>query len=158
MEISRDYKEVFAALNAAEARFLVIGAYAVMFYATPRYTKDIDIWVEPTEENAKRVYQALAEFGAPLEQLNVEDLSTPGVVFQIGVEPNRVDILTAPAGLSFPEAWSRRESSTYGGEPIQLLSLPDLLEAKRQAGRPQDLLDIDNLTRAAARRTDDSKS
>ena len=117
MATNPDFKELFAALFDAQAEFIVVGAHAVMVYTEPRYTKDLDVWVRPTLENATRVLRALATFGAPLADLTVEDLATEGVVFQMGVAPNRVDVLTAIDGVSFEEAWTRREHSLYGDIP-----------------------------------------
>ncbi len=145
---NRDFKELLLAFTDAEVRFLIIGAYAVMFYTVPRYTKDIDLWIDPSPDNAGRAYRALAKFGAPLQDLSVDDLSTAGTIFQIGVEPNRIDILTAPLGLDFDSAWASRVTSTYDGVPTNLLALEDLKKSKRASGRPQDLLDLDLLERA----------
>lgn len=94
MATNPDFKELFAALCDAGAEFLVVGAHAVMFHTVPRYTKDLDIWVRPTRANAERVLRALVAFGAPLAGLTEQDLTTPGTIFQMGVAPNRVDILT----------------------------------------------------------------
>lgn len=146
-----DFRDLFFELSAAEVRFLVVGAHAVTFHSVPRYTKDIDIWVEPTRENAARAFSALSKFGAPVESVSVEDLCSPGVIFQIGVEPNRIDVLTSIAGLEFGEAWGRRVASTYGGVPISVLGLDDLIASKKAAGRPQDLLDVDWLEKARRR-------
>jgi hypothetical protein len=93
MRVSSDFRELLSALNAARARYIVVGAYAVMHHTEPRYTKDLDVWVEPTPANARRVLEALRAFGAPTESLAVEDLCDPGVIYQIGVEPVRVDVL-----------------------------------------------------------------
>jgi hypothetical protein len=148
MPVNRDFKDLFSAFSAADVRFLVVGAHAVIFYAVPRYTKDLDLWIEPTPENAARAWRALAEFGAPLQGVSVEDLWTPGTILQIGVEPNRIDILTEVEGLSFAEAWSDRQMSSYGSVPIGLLNLDDLMTSKRAAGRPQDRLDLEWLEKA----------
>ena len=148
MPVNPDFKDLFFELSVAEARFLVVGAHAVIYYTAPRYTKDLDIWIDPTLKNASRVYGALSRFGAPMETLEVEDLATPGTIFQIGVEPNRIDVITAIEGLVFGEAWEHGVHSTYGEIPIVLLSLNDLLVNKRSVGRPQDLLDVDALERA----------
>src|SRR5216684_6703021 len=136
MPVNRDFRDLFSAFSAADVRFLVVGAHAVIFYAVPRYTKDLDLWIEPTHENAERAWRALAEFGAPWQGVSVEDLWTPGTILQIGVEPNRIDILTEVEGLSFEEAWGRRQISSYGDVPIGLLDLDDLITSKRAAGRP----------------------
>jgi hypothetical protein len=142
-----DFKDLFAAFNDADVRFLVVGAYAVIHYTEPRYTKDLDVWVEPTPTNAARVFMALAAFGAPLSDVSEQDFADPSVVFQIGIEPNRIDVLTGIAGLDFAPAWDHSLATTYDGIPIRVLSIDDILLAKRNAGRPQDLLDIDKLER-----------
>ncbi len=151
MGINRDFRDLFSELRAADARFLVIGAHAVMFHAVPRYTKDLDVWVEPSPANARRVYAALARFGAPMETLAPEDLATEGTIFQIGVEPNRIDVVTAVEGLRFADAWEARVTSTYGEVPISILGLDDLLRNKRAVARPQDLLDVEWLERVKDR-------
>ena len=148
MAINRDFRDLLSALSAASARFLVVGAHAVIYYSVPRYTKDLDIWIDPTPENAAKVYRALAEFGAPLTGVTVEDLHTPGTVLQIGVEPNRIDVMTDVEGLTFEDAWNRQEHSVYGEVPISLLNLDDLITSKRAAGRAQDRLDLKWLRRA----------
>jgi Nucleotidyltransferase of unknown function (DUF6036) len=151
MGVNPDFRDLFRELNAAEARYLVVGAHAVTFYSTPRYTKDLDVWVGVDARNAKRVYSALASFGAPLHQLTEEDLSTPETVFQIGVEPNRIDILTTVGGVEFDDAWRRRAESTYGEVQIWIVDRDDLIVCKRAAGRPQDLLDLVSLESARRR-------
>jgi hypothetical protein len=148
MAVNPDFRDLLSALCAADARFIVVGAHAVIYFSSPRYTKDLDLWVEPTRENAERVLAALARFGAPVEQLTVEDLAVPGTILQIGVEPNRIDLSTDVDGLDFAGAWRRRVLSTYGGVPVSILCLDDLVVNKRAMGRAQDLLDLDNLERA----------
>ena len=151
MPTNPDFSDLFSELSAAGAEFIVVGAYAVMFYAAPRYTKDLDIWVRPGRENAERVYRALAAFGAPLEQLAVEDLEVEGTIFQLGMAPNRIDIVTSITGVDFASAWQRRMPTTYGGVAIHVLSIDDLMTNKRAVGRPQDLIDLDHLERARRR-------
>lgn len=151
MATNPDFKDLFSALSAEGAEFLVVGAHAVMFYTEPRYTKDLDIWVNPTAENAVRVCRALARFGAPMADLSADDLAVPGTIFQIGIAPNRIDIITSIDGVTFPHAWPRRRESTYGDIPIFLLGLGDLLINKRAVGRPQDQLDLAKLEKAATR-------
>ncbi len=158
MGINRDFRDLFSELNATDARFLVIGAHAVMFHAVPRYTKDLDVWTEPSAVNAQRVYAALACFGAPMETLTPEDLATPGTIFQIGVEPNRIDVVTAVDGLRFADAWATRVASTYGEVPISILGLDDLLRNKRAVARPQDLLDVEWLERVKDQRDSEPTS
>jgi hypothetical protein len=136
-------------LNAAEVRYLLVGGYAVAFHARPRYTKDLDVWIEPTPANAQRAWEALAAFGAPLQDLRPEDLTRPEMVFQIGLAPNRIDVLTELVGVDFAAAWERRVTSTYGDCKIAVLSRADLIHNKRRVGRPQDLIDVEELERGA---------
>jgi len=145
MATNPDFKDLFAALSDLAAEFIVVGAHAVMLHTEPRYTKDLDVWVRPSPENAARVMSALESFGAPLADLTLADLATPGVVFQIGVAPNRIDIITQIDGVEFDAAWARRLPSTYAGVPISMLSFEDLIANKRASGRPQDLLDLEKL-------------
>jgi hypothetical protein len=143
--LNRDFNDLFCAFNDFEVRYLVVGAYAVTFHSRPRYTKDLDVWVDPEPENAQRVWKALARFGAPIADVSPGDLSSPGMVYQIGVEPNRIDVLTSIAGVDFPSAWEHRCSAAYGSTPIHVLSRSHLITNKRSVGRPQDLLDIEAL-------------
>ncbi len=110
-----------------------------------RATKDLDVWVRPTAENARRVLAALAEFGAPLGDLQEQDLARPGLVFQIGVPPLRIDILTSIDGVEFPEAWSARVETPFAGHPTSVISLRHLLQNKRATGRSQDQADVEAL-------------
>ena len=114
MAINPDFRDLFAALNASGAKYLLVGGYAVAFHARPRFTKDLDVWVDTGGENASRVVAALNEFGAPMESVSDGDLARPGVVFQIGVPPNRIDIVTSIEGVLFDEAWPGRASTIYG--------------------------------------------
>src|ERR1700674_2798647 len=109
MAINPDFRDLFSELSAAEARYLLVGAYAVMLYTAPRFTKDLDLWIEASPENARRIHAALSRFGAPMSDLSLDDLASPGTVFQIGVEPNRIDVLTSVEGLRFEDAWQRRK-------------------------------------------------
>lgn len=146
MSDNTDFKDMFKALNSSRVRYLVVGAHAVMYYTEPRYTKDIDIWISPTPKNAARAWSALVEFGAPLENVTVEDLSNPQMVYQIGIAPNRIDIMMGLPGADFESAWKHRVKSSYGGIPIFVVGKADLIRAKKAASRPQDLLDIASLT------------
>jgi hypothetical protein len=114
--VNPDFRELFSALNTAEARYLVACAYAVIHYTDPRYTKSIDIWVEPSSENAARVLRALAAFGAPITGLTAATLCDTDMVYQVGIEPNRVEVLVGVEGLDFSASWPRAESVTYGGD------------------------------------------
>jgi hypothetical protein len=105
---------MFKILNTASVKYLVIGAYAFSYYVEPRTTKDIDIWVEPTPENAQRLHQALQEFGAPLEGISEKDFCELELIYQIGVAPNRIDILMDLGSIPFKEAWKRKTTAKYG--------------------------------------------
>ena len=150
MPVNSDFKDLFAALNAAGARYLLVGGYAVAFHAQPRFTKDLDVWTAPEPENARRVLDALRAFGAPLHDLSVADLSRPGITFQIGVPPNRIDILTSIDGVSFDDAWPDRVETSYGDQPMFVIGKTSLVRNKRASGRPQDLIDVGLLERASS--------
>jgi len=143
--MNRDFAEMLDALFAAGAEFLIVGAHALAAHGRPRATGDLDIWVRPTPENAKRVWQALMRFGAPLNELRVEDLSTPEIVFQIGIVPARIDILTSLTALRFDDAWQRRQMIEVERRLLPFLSREDLITNKAALGRPRDLADIDDL-------------
>jgi hypothetical protein len=143
--VNPDFRDLFAALNAADARYLLVGGYAVAFHAQPRFTKDLDVWTDPDPGNAARVHEALRHFGAPLHELTTADLARPGTVFQIGVPPNRIDIVTAIDGVGFPEAWPDRSETKYGDQAVPVIGRRHLVQNKRAAGRPQDMLDVEIL-------------
>lgn len=124
----------------------MIGGYAVVQYAEPRFTKDLDLWVSTDPDNAAAVYRALSEFGAPLEDLSEADFAEEGYFYQMGVPPIRVDILMGIDGVEFNGAWERRNEISFGELSVSFISLPDLIQAKRAAGRPQDLIDADLLS------------
>lgn len=136
-----DYKELLLRLNKSEVRFLIVGGYAVMKYAEPRFTKDLDIWVENSEENSARVFQVLKEFGAPLESDGVtpETFTRPELTYQIGIAPIRVDILTQITGVEFPSAWKDRVEGSIFGVPVHFISLAQLIANKQATGRGSDL-------------------
>src|SRR6266704_2948821 len=145
MPASLHFKELLRKFNDHQVRYLIVGAYAVMKYTEPRYTKDLDVWVEPVRENAARVFKALSDFGAPLDDVSVEDFSNPELVFQVGIEPHRIDVMMNIKGLEFSIAWSHRLEAKMEDVTIFLLSKEDLLISKTAAGRPQDLIDADRL-------------
>lgn len=157
MAVNKDFEDLLRLLNSVRAKYLVVGAYAVIFYTEPRYTKDIDIWIEPTPKNAEKVYHALKRFGAPVKNLTIEDLTNPNLVYQIGIEPNRIDILMGIAKLPFNRAWKGRRVSRYGRQRIYFLGREDLIRAKKQAGRPQDQLDARQLSASPAEEKRSSK-
>ena len=140
-----DFVALLRELSAADARFLVVGAYAVSFHARPRTTGDLDVWIEPTAANAARAFRALRAFGAPLEGLSEADLAQPGVVYQIGVAPRRIDLLTALTALSFEEAWAGRVLGRFGELEVPFIGREALIRNKRALGRPRDLADLELL-------------
>lgn len=149
--IGADFRDLLSALCDADARFLVIGGYAVGIHGRPRATKDLDIWVDASAANARRVMRALEEFGAPLFGLTASDLEQPGIILQIGLPPNRVDVTTKIDGVSFRRAWPRRIYATFSeGLVCPVIGLRELLANKRASGRPQDLADVDALERLSA--------
>ena len=143
--MNRDFAEMLSALSEAGAEFLVVGAYALAAHGIPRATGDMDIWVRPTPDNAARVIGALIAFGAPLADLTLDDLTKPDTVFQIGVEPGRVDILSGVSGVQFEDAWSRRMILDIEGVTVPVLSRADFVTTKRASGRPKDRLDLELL-------------
>ena len=145
--MNRDFAEMLDALSAAGAEFLIVGAHALAAHGRPRATGDLDIWIRPSPENAERVWHALVQFGAPLTELRVEDLATPQIVFQIGIAPARIDILTSLTALKFDDAWPRRQMVEIEGQTLPFLSRDDLIRNKAAVGRPRDLADIDDLER-----------
>jgi len=147
VKTNSDFRDLLAELNAAAAEYLIVGAHAVAVHGHPRASKDLDIWVRSTPENAERVYRALATFGAPLHELKIADLANAGTIFQIGVEPVRVDIITSVDGVEFDEAWPARIHAEYANEPVAVISREHLIRNKKTAGRPQDLADVDALER-----------
>lgn len=140
------YRDLFIELNRAEVRYLVVGGYAVGFHARPRYTKDIDILVEPTLENAERFLEALNRFIGDTG-LAADRFARPDVIFMVGNVPYRIDFLTSIPGVEFSDSWERRANGEYAGEPVIFLSLPDLIASKKAAARPQDLIDVEVLER-----------
>lgn len=148
--MSRDFRDLLAALCAAEARFLVVGAHALAVHGVPRATGDLDVWIDRTPANVARVWQALAAFGAPLDGLGVTpaDIEQADVVLQLGLPPYRVDLLTGVSGLEFADAWDRRAEALFEDVPTPFLSRADLVRNKRATGRPRDIADLEALGEA----------
>jgi hypothetical protein len=145
VKINSDFRDLLRAFNEAGVRYLIVGGYAVMVHTEPRYTKDLDLWIEPEEANARAMLGALARFGAPTNDVTPADFLEPEVFFQIGVEPVRIDIMTSVTGLSFADAWQRRVMIDFGEESAPVLCRDDVLAAKRASGRPRDRRDAKSL-------------
>lgn len=140
-----DFRDLFAEFNAHGVEYLVVGAHALAVHGHVRATKDLDVWVRPDLENAKRVLRALAAFGAPIQELKETDLAEPELILQIGVSPVRIDIITSIGGVEFDEAWSARVLTKFADQPVSVLSKHHLIQNKRATGRTQDLADLERL-------------
>ena len=153
MKIEKDYEELLSLLNKNNVKYCIIGAYAVAFYARPRYTKDMDILIDPDAENAKRVVKALNEFGFKSLKLSIGDFNSVGKIIQLGYEPVRIDILTSIEGCTFSEIWKKRVKGTYGNEKVFFIGIDELMKNKKMAKRKQDKVDIDVLLLAKKKKT-----
>ena len=143
--MNRDFVEMLSALCDAGAEFLIVGAHAMAVHGRPRATGDLDIWVRATPKNAERVWAALEVFGAPLHDLSKDDLSTHDVVFQIGLPPNRIDLLTSISGVEFEAAWAGRVPLRLGDVEAMVIGREALIQNKRAVGRPRDVADVAEL-------------
>lgn len=146
--LDQDFLDILRALSEVGAEFLVVGAHAMALHGVPRATGDLDILVRPTPRNARRVIQALASFGAPVEAHGVRqvDFETPGTVYQIGLPPRRIDLMTSITGVEFNEAWSSRQVVEISGLPVPFLGRDVLIRNKKAARRDKDLVDLRLLT------------
>jgi predicted nucleotidyltransferase len=145
MELNQDFREFFEFLNKNEVRYLIVGGYAVAFHGHPRYTKDIDVWIDATPENAARLIQAVRDFGFASIGLRIEDFLAPGYTIQLGVVPNRIDLLTSARDLDFELCFASRVEAVVGGVTVHMIGLDHLKQNKRAAGRSQDLADLEHL-------------
>ncbi|MFW5693079.1 MAG: nucleotidyltransferase, partial [Thermoguttaceae bacterium] len=140
--LNPDFRDMLSALNDAGVEYLLVGAYALAAHGYPRATGDIDLWVRPTPDNAGRVWAALQAFKALRSQVTEADFAQPDIVFQIGVAPRRIDLLTSISAVRFDDAWLRRRTIQVDGLPLHTLSREDLIANKRATGRPKDLADV----------------
>ena len=143
--LNEDYRDILHALSDENVRFILVGAYALAAHGYPRATMDIHIWVMPTPGNAEAVLRALRTFGAPLHNLKKEDLEKDGTVFQIGVAPRRIDIITAATGLTFENTYQNSVLTTIDGIEVHIPSIDDLIINKKATGRTKDLADAEAL-------------
>jgi hypothetical protein len=146
--MNQDFVDLLRDLIDAEVRFLVAGAYALAVHGRPRATGDLDIWVEASAANARRVMAALRSFGAPLAELSEEDLATEDVIFQIGLPPRRIDLLTSLTAVRFDDAWSDRVEHVIEGLNVPFIGRKTLVTNKRATGRTQDVADLEALGEA----------
>ncbi len=145
--MNSDFNDLLSILNDCQVRYLVVGGYAYIHYAEPRYTKDLDLWVEPSSENALRLREALLRFGGWVEGMSLEYFTTERTMFQIGLPPCRIDFLTSVPGLNFASSYDQKKVVELDGHAVPFISLADLIIAKRTSGRAQDLRDLEGLER-----------
>lgn len=146
MQPNSDFKDLLRCFNDNAVEYLVVGGYAFIHYVEPRYTKDFDVWVRASPGNARRVYRALEEFGAPVRTMTPDDFAHEGYWFSMGRPPSRIDVMMSVKGLDFAGAWRRRVEGDFDGVKVLLVSKEDLIKAKLAAGRPRDLVDAKLLT------------
>lgn len=151
-ELNDDFRDLLACFRDDAVEFVVVGAHALAAHHLPRATGDLDVFVRPSIDNAARVYRALASFGAPLEAHAVDAaaFAEPNTVYQLGLPPRRIDILTSISGVTFDEAWAGHVEAVVAGEPVPFLGRAELIRNKRAAGRPKDLVDVAALERDPA--------
>jgi hypothetical protein len=149
-----DFVDLVACLNAEQCDFVIVGAHALAAHGNPRATGDLDVFIRPDADNAERVMRALARFGAPLEAhgVSTKDFVTPGAVYQLGLPPRRIDILTELSGVTFDESVADPVAGRLGPEPVRYIGLDAMIRNKRASGRAKDLADVDALEEIAARR------
>ncbi len=145
--MNSDFKDLLHLFAEHEVRYLVVGGYAVSHHAQPRFTKDLDLWIEPSCENAARVSSALREFGIPLIEVTESDFAQEGLQFAVGMPPSQLDFLTTVPGLAFGDCWPSRNLAEIDGILVSYLSKPALIIAKKTAGRAQDIADLEELER-----------
>jgi hypothetical protein len=147
--LNPDFRDVLLALVAEGAEFVIVSAYALALHGVPRYTGHLDILVRPTDANADRVWRALSRFGAPLEAAGVSpaDFTVPGTVYQIGLPPRRIDLLTEITAVTFDEAWATRESARVDDAVVGFIGRDAFIRNKNATGRPKDLADAARLQR-----------
>lgn len=145
MKVEKDFRDFIALLNRHEVHYLIIGGFAYSFYVEPRFTKDIDILIEQSMENAKKILKAIKDFGFTDIGLTEKDFLETGQVIQLGVAPIRIDILTSIKGVDFPSFWENRVIGQYGDIDVFFISKQDLIKCKQASGRKQDLADIEKL-------------
>ena len=153
--MNSDFQDLLRLFAKHEVRYLIVGGYAAMRYSQPRFTKDLDLWLEPAEENARRVMGVFQEFGMPLIDVVPMDFANEGLQYMVGRSPVLFDFLTSLPGLIFSQCWEARTSDCEEGFPIYYLSCEHLLAAKALAGRPQDLHDMSEIARV--RQSEESK-
>ena len=144
--MNQDFLDLLRAFVAHDVRFLIVGAYALAFHGRPRATGDLDVWVDATPNNATRVYEALRRFGAPLDDVSERDFSVPGIVYQIGLPPGRIGVLTQLSGLVFDDAWPTRLRGSFGEIETDFIGREAFIRNKLATGRAKDRVDVESLS------------
>ncbi len=142
MKKSEDFKEFIKLLNEHECRYLIVGGYALSFHSKPKFTKDIDFWIDPQPDNAKKIIKVLSDFGFSQLDITIDDLTDPNKVIQLGKEPLRIDLLTSIDGLTFEMAYENRVIGNYFDIKANIISQEDLILNKKSSGRKKDLFDL----------------
>jgi hypothetical protein len=145
MELQKDFKELLELFNGHKVEYMIVGAYALAYHGAPRFTGDIDIFVQPSPENAQKILSALADFGFGSLNLSIEDFYNPDSVVQLGVPPVRIDIITSITGVTWEEANKGKSRGLYGNVPVNFLGREQFITNKRATGRKKDLADIEAL-------------
>lgn len=145
MLVEKDYEDLLRLFNKNKVKYCIVGSFAVGFYAKPRYSKDIDILIEPSLENGARIVKALEEFGFGSLNLKATDFAQKRQIIQLGYEPVRVDLITSIKGLDFGEVWKHRKRGTYGRQKVNFIGLNDLIKSKKCSSRKQDQADLESL-------------
>ena len=148
--VEKDYEELLRLFNKHKVKYCLVGAFAVAFYSIPRYTKDMDIFIEATLENGKRIVRALHDFGFSSLKLSEKDFSEKGKTIQLGYEPIRIDLVTSIDGCDFARVWKYKKRGRYGEQPVFFIGFDDLVKNKKASARKQDLTDLENLNRPPA--------
>jgi len=148
MKVEKDYEDLLKLFNKHKVKYCIIGAFAVAFYARPRYTKDIDILIEPRQENSNKIIKALNDFGFGSLGLKPEDFMKENKIIQLGYEPVRIDIMTSLAGCTFDKIWKHKKVGKYGNTKVYFIGINELIENKKWSNRRQDKIDLNLLLKA----------
>ncbi|MCH7959576.1 MAG: hypothetical protein IID08_05575 [Candidatus Hydrogenedentes bacterium] len=146
MNLQKDLREFIELLNSKRVEYVIVGAHALAFHGHPRYTGDLDVFVRVSPENAQKIVDTIASFGFTDLEISEHDFLVDDNVIQLGVPPNRIDLLMSLTGISFEEVWKNRVRTEFGNVPVPVISRNHLIVNKRAVGRPQDLADIARLT------------
>ena len=152
MDLHQDFRDLLGAFAAAKVRYVLVGGYAVAFHSRPRFTKHIDLWIDPNPENVGRAGAALTDFGAPADIVEALRSAREDEIVYMGAPPFRVDLFKSLPGVRFQECYARAVDGRWGDLAVWVIGVEDLVAAKRAAGRPQDLLDIETLEQAASKK------